>query len=711
MIRPPRRRHTGRADVVATAVRQATRFDRTMVSPSAGLLAALPVTATLGGGIGAGDPVAGVTMGAGAMLVGIAWRVRGGRPRRGLLAADAVLMALATFLGCITGGTEWLHLILLAALSLAGGLLVALGPGGGVLGNQAVLAAVVFGRFSEPAPTALGLAGLVFAGGAAQVIFLTIVRWPTPLRTQREATAAAYRALAASARGDGTGTLAAARALDEAEASLAAPALLGDAALIPLRSLVGEGMRIRLGLAAVQSLIRQGGGESALAASALAVLGDGLEQAARAIEGDAGARAALARLAEPPARPIARAPAPPPEGIVARQLERRLAALAGQMRAVAALAQAAGEGGGLRDRRPHPRGNLPLLRLRANASTLRANASLSSPAGRHALRLAAVVVVAELIASHIPLARSYWMVVAAATTLRPEFGATFTRGTERALGTAVGVALAGAIVVSLHPAGGVIVALVAGLAWAAYSVFPASFAAGFAFITALVVFLLNAIAPDTLATAEARLLNTLLGAALGLIAYAAWPTWASRPARIALANLAAAQRDYLDAVLDTLIAGRRAEESRLRPLARRARLAWTQAESTVATSLSEPHTRRIDADQARGALATMRRLVQAAHVLRLDAQDEQIPPLSGLEALRRDVDGVLLAVEADLRGAPHPPPPSPLDVRERFEGWAQEAAEDPRVRALVPGLDEIVDAVNSLAAVTGVEAAVQPAAP
>ena len=41
------------------------------------------------------------------------------------------------------------------------------------------------------------------------------------------------------------------------------------------------------------------------------------------------------------------------------------------------------------------------------------------------------------------------------------------------------------------------VVLVGLLAWVAYAVFPASFAVGFAFITALVVFLLNAISPDT----------------------------------------------------------------------------------------------------------------------------------------------------------------------------------------------------------------------
>ena len=93
------------------------------------------------------------------------------------------------------------------------------------------------------------------------------------------------------------------------------------------------------------------------------------------------------------------------------------------------------------------------------------------------------------------------MVVAAATTLRPEFGATFTRGAERAGGTALGVGLAGAIAVALHPTGAATVVLVGVLAWAGYAVFPASFALGFAFITAVVVFLLNAIAPDTLATA------------------------------------------------------------------------------------------------------------------------------------------------------------------------------------------------------------------
>src|SRR5581483_9044322 len=141
-----------------------------------------------------------------------------------------------------------------------------------------------------------------------------------------------------------------------------------------------------------------------------------------------------------------------------------------------------GEGGSLRERRMRRHTHRPLERLAAGLDQLRADASLDSPAGRHALRLTVVVLAAEVISRHVPLQRGYWMVVAAATTLRPEFGATFTRGTERAVGTALGVGLAGAIAVALHPTGAATIVIVGLMAVAGYAVFAASFAAGFAFI-------------------------------------------------------------------------------------------------------------------------------------------------------------------------------------------------------------------------------------
>src|ERR1700744_1053074 len=167
-------RGVGTTTTLTTAVRQAGRFDRRAVSWRGGLMAAIPVVLALGIPIAAGDPVAGSAMGAGAMLVGIAWRAQGGRPPLGVMSADALLMALATFAGCVSGSVLWVHLIVLAVLSFGAGMLSGVGNRGGVVGNQAIIAAVVFGRFPQDVAQAAGLAGLVLAGGATQVLFLAV---------------------------------------------------------------------------------------------------------------------------------------------------------------------------------------------------------------------------------------------------------------------------------------------------------------------------------------------------------------------------------------------------------------------------------------------------------------------------------------------------------------------------------------------------------
>jgi uncharacterized membrane protein YccC len=698
---------------VTSAVRAAARFDPTGVSIAAGLLAAIPVATVLGVGIAIGRPVAGVTMGAGAMLVGTAWRTRGGRPPIGVMTVDALVMALSTFVGCVTGSVTWVHLCVLCLWSLMGGLLVVVGNWGGVVGTQAIIAVVVFGRFSEPAPAALGLAGLVLVGGLAQALLQSIVRWPLPLRSRRIATAAAYRELARLARAsDAASALAPAGALDDAQASLASPTLLGDPALMTLRSLVSEAYRLRVQLVALHALLRQHGPAAGstpaitLARRTLDSTATALELVAQVIVGHLAGEDELRRLAGAVSAAIDEQESTAPADPVERQIIRRLEALSGQLRAIASLAPAAGAGGGLRSRRPVKRTDRPLERARANLDQLRANMSLQSPAARHAIRLAVIVPVAALIARELPLQRSYWMVVAAATVLRPEFGATFTRGAERAAGTALGVGIAGAIAVVLHPTGAETVALVGVLGWAGYATFPASFAVGFAFITALVVFLLNVLSPDTLATATARLVDTLVGGTIGLVAYALWPTWSRVPAWQALADLVAAEREYVDGVLGALMEGRRAPEQTMTQLSRRARLARTTAESVVARSLSEPATRRIDLDRSQAVLGAMRRLIQAAHVLRLDAQDERKRrPQPELAPLRSGLVELLATVETTLRQDPEEPASSQRlpDLRDRYIEIQRAMRADPQAQELLAELDEMVDAANGLAAAAGLE--------
>lgn len=716
MSSPPwlkRRPESAEPAALSVAVREAAHFDRSLVSLSAGLLAAVPVAAVLAAGIALGRPVWGVTMGAGAMLVGIAWRVNGGRPPLALMAADAAVMATSTFVGCLTGGQPWLHLALLCVWCFVGGLLVVVGNRGGAVGTQAIIAFVVLGRFSQPAPAALGLAALVFAGGAAQVVFLSIVRWPTPLRAQRAATATAYRALSELAHSNPPGSsLAAGTALDAASATLSSTVFFGDPAFLTLRSLVAEGLRLRVALTVVHTLLRRRAGDRDGPATqagqrSLELAAVTLALAARAIEGDRKVMDAIrAQVGQVGAVAAALDLDPPSADPLAPQMAHRIAGLAGQLRAVGELAPAAGEGSGLLSRRLYARASHPLQRLRDELEQMRANVSLDSPVGRHALRLAVIVPAAELIASQLPLQRSYWMVVAAATVLRPEFGATFTRGTERALGTCLGVGLAGAIAVALHPAGGVTVILVGLLAWAAYATFPASFAVGYCFITALVVFLLNVLSPDTLATASARLLDTLVGGSLGLLAYALWPTWSKTPARQALAELIDAQRAYISAVLAALVEGRRLTEHEIGTLGRHARRARTTAEAAIARSLSEPAPRRIDAEQTRGALDETRRVIQAAHVMRLDAQEDiERAPLPALSALAGGISRILGLVATVLGGDRVNGPRVP-DLRSSYTALERaHEPPDPKQRAaLLAELDEIVDATNGLALVAGLEA-------
>jgi uncharacterized membrane protein YccC len=722
----------GHLGAIGAAVRDAVRFDRRAVSLAGGLIAAVPVTAIFGIAIAAGDPVVAATMGAGSMLVAVAWRVGGGPPPLALLTVDAVLLALATVLGSVTGSRPALHIVVLFAWTLVVGLLVALGRRGAVVATQSVIGAVVFGRFAEPLSGALGLAGLVLAGGLATVLFVAVVRWPTPLKLQRQAVARVYAALAQlAASAPSASTLPAAARLDEARRALASRVLFDDAATLALQELVSEAARFRIELRAIHALIDQrvassrvlrddssaaGTPERAAVLARLREVAHVLSALACVIETNS---APAAEHVEPTIAALEAPHSRAPDGVAATAaqperagrppaaepaqdatLPRRLAALEGQLRAMARLAPAAVGRPGPVGRRPHVRLALTGQTPRSDLALVRANATLRSPAGRHALRLAVVVALTELLSQHVPLQRSYWMVLAAATALRPEFATTFTRGAERILGTCLGVALASLIVVGVNPSLGAVVPIIGVLAWLAYSLFPASFAAGFAFLTALVVFLLDAVAPDTLATATDRLLDTLAGGAIGLAAYALWPTWSRASAAQALADVVNAQRGYLGAVLSAAASGEPIDQRHVAQLARGARLAYTTAQETVARSLAEPPSRRIDPAASQVTLAALRRLVGAIHVLRTeltgDGSREAWPEIG---QLARDLDRAL-AIVAGALSTPDMPP-SQLDLpplRDLYTRLAKDSIHDPQRDVLLGELDEVIDATNTIAA-------------
>jgi len=96
--------------------------------------------------------------------------------------------------------------------------------------------------------------------------------------------------------------------------------------------------------------------------------------------------------------------------------------------------------------------------------------------------------------------------------------------------------------------------------------------------------------------------------------------------------------------------------------------------------------------------------VQAAHILRLDAQeDRDRRPRPELEPLRSALDETLTTVEARLRALPDEPPAPgpPPDLRGLYRDAQRRWGRDPDALALLAELDELVDAANGLAAAAG----------
>ena len=155
-----------------------------------------------------------------------------GARRSRVLAIDASLMSLSTFVGCVTGSVPWLHFAVLCVWALAGGLLVALGNRGGAVGTQSIIAFVVFGRFSQPAGRRSGSPRSCSPGASPRSCSRASSAGRRRCAWQRHATADAYRALSrlATASAESSTLPAADRARRGAGHAVVADAVRGSGA-------------------------------------------------------------------------------------------------------------------------------------------------------------------------------------------------------------------------------------------------------------------------------------------------------------------------------------------------------------------------------------------------------------------------------------------------------------------------------------------------
>jgi uncharacterized membrane protein YccC len=702
----PHRRLSTAAELARRIAGDTLGFDPGGVAVGAALRTAAGTVTAFAAGWAGWSYAVGAAAAGGSIGPGIATLAAGGRPRIGVVASTAVAMAVATFAGSATAPVEGAHVAVATAWAVAAGMVAAVASDLTPVGLNSLVALLVFGRFPAPPIEALGTAAAVGAGGLLQTLLAAVVRRPHRARREVQALAAAYRALAAYATSapPGAGWLEASAAVDAAATTLGRSSASGSAREA-WDSLVDESDRVRLELATIV-----GARERMMRARPDHPLVPRIDrrmgEAGRILTA-VGASLAAGRPTADVLDLAAGAPGPIPLLVASRSdgadvdvgnAAAALEALAGQLRAVtgqlpAALGSAPSR---TRDALSGTAGDT-VATLRTLWRRLRANATWQGTAVRHALRLAAAVVIAQLLGMVTGLARPYWIALTAAIVLRPDFATTFTRGVGRAVGTLVGVGLATIVALLLPPRHVVVVVLVGAFAWLAAALFRASFALFSAALTGVVVFLLAGVDPSPITDAVDRLVATALGAGLALGLYAAWPSWALPEARTALAGLCDAQRAYLAEVLGQVAGDRPRRREALDVLDRERRLMRGTAEAAVARSLADPPPRRIDAQLARSLLAALRRQVIAGHTLRtrvLDTDTAEVPEVLPVAAA---VDATLAAAGTRLRDLPADPPPRLRPVHDELVARLRRRAIEQAVHVVVViGTDEIVDAADTI---------------
>lgn len=687
----------------------AVRFDRSKLALGTGARNALGVCLPLVVGAATGYRTEGLVMAGAAMLVGFCDLGGPFASRARTLVTASVVAGVSTTIGTWTGNSDVLTVVLMGLWGFVAGFAVAFSRQTAFVALNATLALLVAADFPLPLDEALGKGALALVGGLLQAS-LALVLWPlAPRRPERIALSAAYRSLGASLTGGAPTTDAMADAqpvIDAARASLLdahGRPHLRSPSTDALQGLLDAADRLSVtfvGLADAQRRIAAGptsgragpalAGLEIDVAALLDAVATGLETGRLPIDVET-ARAELASRTEL----LRAAGAGDPDVQDALEL---LASVRTALRSAVDMATAARGGlarlGSQRRAAPQalrsPAQDAPhddhvppeviagwAARRRGPApiAVLRANLTWRSLALQHALRLGVTLAVAVAVYRIGDLGRGYWVPLTVVFVLRPDFATTFTRGAQRYAGTALGIVVATALVALTDPGDAVLIALCFVFATGVYAFFYANYGLFTLSITALIVFLVSLGGVPELTAAADRAIDTAVGAALALLAWALWPTWESGRLPGALGDLLDADRAYLVRVLGAYAGGAVApgEMERARD---RALVARSNAEESLQRVLAEPARHRAGADLAAVVLAETRRLALSvvaveAHVARRREDEDADAARTGgpetdegpLADLAATLDRALADAAAAVRAGRTPGRQEPLDDR------------------------------------------------
>ena len=693
-----------------SVLRTSLKFDFHLVSPVVGAITAVPVVAVFSVALGFSNVTGAIAMAVGANLVAVVALVGAPKISLSLAALDAITMGVGAFVGTATSTITWLHIALLVPWCFAAGMLVVFGQTQAAIGTQAIIAFVVLGRFHGSFALATHLSLFVVAGALIEVTALVVLRLPPSLRFQRSRLANAFDAIAEHALSEPSrSAISVLQVVDEAERALSAPALFGRTDVRDLRAVLDQVRRVRLELTTLSGL--KGRLNELRARAELTALDAGLEAVARllVLMGD-DLRHGVDEAEWNQSLNELRSVLEPLHGafggdsdahVIARQCVLHLVAIGGQLRSAHGLTAESRLVAGRHVWRP----SLPAWhgvdvdRFEDDLALVRDNLHGTSPAFRHAVRLAAAVPVSIVLASWLSLPRGYWLPFAVAVILKPDYSTLLSRGVARVVGTALGATLAALLVSTLRPNLTVTAVLVGLCAWVAYSTWSASFTVAIGFITALVLVLLTTSIADPARTALDRLIEICLGGAISVVAYLVWPTPSRAGVTAAQSRLFDALGHYLAAV-NSLVTAQSVDPAAVIQWSRASRVAFAASEAAVGRSVVEPSATRINPTEGRGLLAAAMRILRATHALRIDAERGATVAAFGelSELLSACVDALVrLGDFFDARAYD-----APVDLRALFDALEPALAQRGAPASVALHLDELVNAINTAAHLAGV---------
>jgi uncharacterized membrane protein YccC len=657
-------------------VRSGLTIEETRLEPLLALRTAAGVAIVIGPALWLVSPAFAASAALGAYSAGGATFQRTWRPRKVIALGAGAGLALSTFVGYLAAGRLLTFLPLLAVWAFAAGMAWAVGSTAGIVAATTVGSMLVTVTLPTSVGRALEHAGVIALGGVAQallILLFPIRRWGA----HRDALADALAAVADYARRlrhDPTAPFDPEPLMMARDAAAVTPSQARTRPPV-LHGPRGLAERIRPVVAALADPdvgARPEGPERDRARELLNATADVLDAAARSIRrgtpvGVPPGSADVLRI--DPEHEVLEGPA--------RQAAEQLVELLGE------ALEIAGSDGASRNAPPPPgaASDAPfLLRptmfrlLPVAVRAVRRELHRDSPVFRHAVRLAAVTTFGYLIATRLPVAHGYWAPLTSVMVMRPDFHRTYARAVARLAGTLAGVALATGMVRALGPDAHVFGALAVISAGLSYTLIRTGYAYSQCFTAAYVVFLLGMGGRAWEQTVPERVVLTLLGGALAMLAYLVFPAWETPRLPGRLADWLAASGRYAAAVLRSYAEPtqeHRADMRRALLASREARAAWQEAYDRARQEPVRP--RGLTSREAEEAQEALKRFSRAAMLMEshVPRADSRFAPEA--ERFAEAVEADTAQAAADVREHRNP---DWGRVEEALHAWEGSAARD-----------------------------------